>query len=124
MAQLELSNLGIRTDLAHIPVYIHTHRIHDRVGGVKFLLRHKSSHQTHKDAINQLLLILGDNISEELGKQETCAIGSSIEHVCTELSMMNDYTDYSGLTAKDTYALENAYFDLMCDWELKDEVVN
>jgi hypothetical protein len=122
MSHLESSLLGVRVELDSIPVYVHTHRIHDRVGGVKFLLRHKSNHPTHKDAINQLLLILGDNISEELSRQETCAIGSSIEHVCTELSMMNDYTDYSGLTTKDTDALENAYFDLMCDWELKEEV--
>ena len=124
MAQLAFSTSENRNEPAQIPVYIHTHRIHDRVGGVKFLLRHKSNHQTHQEAINQLLVIMGDNISEELGKQEICAIGSSIEHVCTELSMMNDYPEHLGLTAKDKNELEDAYFDLMCDWELKEEVVN
>ena len=37
--------------------------------------------------------------------------------------MIDDYADYAGLTTKDTNALENAYFDLMCDWELKEEII-
>jgi hypothetical protein len=122
MTHLKSAHQGIRIESDCIPVYIHTHRIHERVGGTKFLLRHKSVHQSDNEAINQLLWVLGDNITEELSKRETCAIGSIVKHVCTELTEMDEYPDYTGLTAKDADALETAYFDLMCDWELREEV--
>ena len=108
--------------LSEIPVYVHTHRISSNIDGLHFLLRHQSRHKSPSHAIDAILEVLGYRIAECISAKQYCAIDSRLGYVSTEVTTMDEFSDYCNGTTMTDEELEDAYFDMMCEWQLREEV--
>ena len=110
---------GLDADCTH-DIFIHTYKIVEEGSGRAFILRIPVEIKSPGDALEHFLQLSQRDILSRLVEEEFLVFGAYFSHLTSECASISEYLKQEQLTKYSS--IDDAYCDLLDEWELRETV--